>query len=384
MRNGIKYFFLILIVLILPVTELCAFLVVDFQDLPNGKRRVIALNSETQKLRLYQEVRTNWEDRMNGYVITLKSSGRVKIREREDYSKKRKPMIIRSEHKISVHKECKGWKYENLDPFNVWASKKIKEIGPEEIAEILPIPKKKESLGAEFPIFREGHKSVRTLASLSDTDKGVLGELVTTLTMLSFGYTQHASKYEHDHGLDGVFENWSQEYLVLTQSKQGKYAPAAKTIMKNELNEKNIWEKIQKMESQDSELQQTAELIRKYIEKRPDSVYKFACRLMNKGSAQCLVNCLNIHEIPKEGLRLYNVSSKQKRKALQKTLETFEKTPENQLALALKSISLDSIPVEDAFKYLAKSYGFTDQELHSLIVKHTDNKSVKKHHKRQL
>lgn len=57
-----------------------------------------------------------------------------------------------------------------------------------------------------FPIDLDD-KTSQTLQSISLNNKGKLGELCATLTMLSFGYYQHPTKYGGDKGFDGVFES---------------------------------------------------------------------------------------------------------------------------------------------------------------------------------
>lgn len=353
MINKTKSIVLCFLILTLPLTSLQGVIVVDFEDLSDEKTRIVALNTKTQQLLLYKEASQILEEHLNGYILNLTSPGNASIK-KNVLPFLSDPMIIRSKSFISG---CEGWYNRSFTPYNVYSSELITIKSPQEIEAILPKFKKKEDVGADFSITREGRKGVQTLGTLSNASKGSLGELATTLTMLSFGYSQHPAKYGGDNGLDGVFESWSKEYIWLTQTKQEKKQRTAGNIMEKFLNEGKIWETIQDMERIGRpEVKQTAVLIRQYFQEKPQSVYKLSYRMMDKGIAQCQVKPLNIKEFPRKGPKLYKAPLKDKIQSVQSVLGGFEENPDNQLMLVLNAIPLTSMSKEQALSLLTQAF----------------------------
>ncbi|OJW51170.1 MAG: hypothetical protein BGO67_12670 [Alphaproteobacteria bacterium 41-28] len=350
MTNKIKLFFSLLAFFIFSLTSSKGFIVVDFEDISNGKTRIVALNTRTQQLLLYKEVSQVLNERLNGYVLSFASPGNIQVQS----DSPQEAMIVRSKKVISVDQNLQQMPCAS---YNIYSSQQITIKSPQEIEAILPKPKKKEAAGANFPIDREGDKGIRTLESLSNAYKGALGELATTLTMLSFGYTQHPSKYGGDNGLDGVFEDWGRKYLWLTQTKQEKKPRTAPNIMRNFLNEGKIWEAIQEMKRIGTpEVNLTATLINRYLRDRPQAVYKLAYRMMDKGMAQCQMCPLDIQGFPRKGPKLFNAPLKEKVKTVQVIFGGLEETPEKQLTLALNVIPLTSMPKERLLYLVEQAY----------------------------
>lgn len=349
MNKNIRTFFIFLFIYIVALFPSEGIIVIDFEDISSGKTRIIALNTETQQLLLYKEVNGTSADEIEGHKVNL-SSERVYV---QLFTDSDELMIVRSKFEIVCPE---GYDYDDMVDDFLWASKEIKVKSPKKIQSILPKPKKRETQDHGFPISIEGAKGVKTLESLSKDDKGNLGELCATLTMLSFGYIQHPSKYGGDNGFDGVFESCTNNYLWLTQSKQEKKQRTAANIMDRSLNEGKIFEVISEMKKKgEKEVQQTAFLISTYLEEKPEAVYKMAYRMMDKGSAQCQTESVSMHELLKHG-KFIGAPEKEKRKAVRRSLQHCEENPQNQFVLALNTISLASISKEEAFRLLAQAY----------------------------
>lgn len=300
-----------------------------------------------------KEVETGCEEILQGYAFTL-TPNTVRICKKEPSPFSYEPMIVRATRSIIADK---SWGCTQINSYNVRFSEEIKEKTPEEIGTILPRPNMKESRGVGFLISRPQDKGVKTLETLNIHDKGSLGELATTLTMLSFGYTQHPSKYGGDNGLDGIFESWSKQYLWLTQAKQETKQRTALNIMENFLNENKIWDTLQEMKRLgDAEVKTAATLIESYIQDKSQNTYKLAYRMMDKGMAQCQICSLNIQGFFRKGPKLFNAPLKDKTKVLQCIMSRLEATPEKQLALALNALALSSITREEALSLVMRTY----------------------------
>jgi hypothetical protein len=372
MINKLKFIVYTLIIIILPSIPLKGSIVVDFEKISEKKFRVIALNTKTQQLLLYKEIGKNQNEELTefnkyGYTLNIIFNPNINIEVILDLNIfPREPMILCSKNII----HCDGWDHGCLGDYNIYPSDIIIVKTPQEICGILPEPRKKEPSGTFFPIVRYEDKSVKTLENLSIEDKGKLGELATTLTMLSFGYIQHPSKYGGDNGFDSVFETGpfvseeSTKYLFLSQSKQEKKQRTAENIMKVFLNERKIWETIQEMERIGGpDVQATANIIKAYFQEKPKNVYKLAYRMMNKGLAQCYVNELNIQGfIAMKGLRLVKAPLEEKIKSVQDVLSIFEDNFDQQLTLVLTSMS-QNIHKDQALKILEQVYDLPIQEL---------------------
>lgn len=352
MNKKITSFFLLLVNFFLLFSPANGFIAVDCEEISEGKTRVVAIDISEQKLLLYKEARQISDEPLNGYLLSLTSLGSVSIQKQK--SGDIKPIIIRSKGSVSGYE---GWQYTTLGSHKIYSSEIITPKSPQEITAILPEPKVREPAGESFVISKKGDKHVSTLATLSNENKGHLGELAATLTMLSFGYSQHLSKYGGDNGFDGVFQSWNQEYLWLTESKQECKQRTAENIMKHFLNENKIWDTIKQMTNAGSyEVKQTANLIKTYLSERSQFIYKLAYRLMDKGNAQCKVDQLKLAELPPEAIKQLNIPLSDKIRLFQTVLKGFEEAPEKQFNLALNAISLTSIPKEQVLNLVAHMY----------------------------
>ena len=107
--------------------------------------------------------------------------------------------------------------------------------------------KKMSSSEGDFPItlFPPSQNSNDTISNIDNKFKGIIGETVTELTILSLGYTQMISKFSGDHGLDGIFTEPIKNTFIITESKCESPGSSAKTTLKNELNEHQVYIRIQ-------------------------------------------------------------------------------------------------------------------------------------------
>ncbi len=135
---------------------------------------------------------------------------------------------------------------------------------------------------------------IKTLANSNDQYLGDIGETITELTMLSFGYNQLLSKYEGNHGLDGVFIDKSDTpECFITESKCWKKQENASTTMKNLLGEDKIHQKITTGRSKGDNIGQSMESLETFIIDNPGSVFKFAHRTLLGGNSQGAIEKIN-------------------------------------------------------------------------------------------
>jgi len=170
---------------------------------------------------------------------------------------------------------------------------------------------------AAYPvtIFPDTSKVDRTLENIGDTHLGPIGETVTELTMLSFGYDQLCSKYEGNHGLDGVFIDRSDEpECFITESKCWCKSEAATTTMTNYLSENDIYKRIQTGITKGRNIKKSMSFVEDFILYNPKSVFKFAHRTNLSGKSQGALSLLDHDEYSR-------LSGKMTIKALAKELK---------------------------------------------------------------
>jgi len=330
--------------------------IVDFEELSALHTRVITYSVSMQNLLSYDEIDPTkpWAMKVGPYNIVYSVGYQVTIS--LDPAAAYPSLLVRSKGTITAPGGYTygynsvpggGFRYASALPFafSVWSSQQIISRDPETIIkEFLPPPPSKVP-GGSLPINRFYHSDrVETLATLDNNDKGLLGEQVTMLTFLAFGYVQHPSKYEGIHGLDGIFESFSGEYLFLTQSKQKGKSQSAK----HELNEPKIAETLTLMEKYEY-TRATAARVRDFLNSPflnppqgilnppPPSarVYKFAHRVADAGKIQHYIAPLDLDQFPKGSIKLIGALQGQKVLDIQKTLATYEDVPEKQLELVM-------------------------------------------------
>jgi hypothetical protein len=133
--------------------------------------------------------------------------------------------------------------------------------------------------------------------------------------MLSFGYDQLCSKYEGNHGLDGVFIDRSDEpECFITESKCWCKKEAATTTMKNYLSENDIYQKVQTGISKGGSIKKSMDFVEDFILDNPKSVFMFAHRTNLSGKSQGALSLLDHDEYSR-------LSGKMTIKALAKELK---------------------------------------------------------------
>lgn len=207
---------------------------------------------------------------------------------------------------------------------------------------------------ATFHKSREEEKKPFSLLSSDSTDnkdeRGILGELATHLTMLSFGYDSHYSKYGTNNGFDGVFLDDSREpELFITESKCKERADGVEIILRDGLSEKTTVSKLHHIfndthkalsdEAKDL-LQNTGRLIKDYISKSPNRIFKFAHRIKPDGTCQCLVDKFDLKEYNAALLPTLSPQSPDRDKvvALNGLMKQLCNSEEKKVALLLRSI----------------------------------------------
>jgi len=168
-----------------------------------------------------------------------------------------------------------------------------------------------------FPVtrFPDTSKVVRTLENVGNDYLGIVGETITELTVLSFGYDQLCSKYEGNHGLDGVFVDRSNEpECLITQSKCWSKSETAVKTMEKELSESYIYQRIQRGISKGGNIKRSMDFVEDFILDNPESVVKFAHRTNLSGKSQGALSRLDHDEYSR-------LSGKMTVKALAKELE---------------------------------------------------------------
>lgn len=130
----------------------------------------------------------------------------------------------------------------------------------------------------------------KTFANISSNttensnERGIIGELATTLTMMSFGYfTKYPSQNGSNQGFDGVFVDFNSDYLILTESKCRAESETAKKYLEKEMNEKEVHSKISRLALI---YPTTKQLIEEFIQNKPQNIFKFVQRIKPNGKSQ--------------------------------------------------------------------------------------------------
>jgi hypothetical protein len=236
-----------------------------------------------------------------------------------------------------------------------WSSKPIVEKTPAQIKKMITGMKDKQKNDADLYLTRDDSNRLITLESLSDKAKGVLGELLTGLTLFSFGYEQLPSIYKSNNGLDGVFRSLSGAYLLLTQSKAGNSNPMAKTVIANELSEHHVYDRMQLMKTKGSiAVKATYQVILDFLQDRPEHIYKMAQCLFTCGFADLRIMPVEFQKFPKNGIKLYNAPRTIKVEDVQATVTAYEPDAKKQVDLLLDCPSIAALSTEELMLLIMK------------------------------
>jgi hypothetical protein len=145
-----------------------------------------------------------------------------------------------------------------------------------------------------LPIFHAG-KNTKSLASLSEAQRGVIGEILTELTLLAYGYVQLDSKYEGNHGLDGIFVRANPQITCfITESKCREESCKAKAIFEKCLSGATIRKTVTKGKGKEMESSAEAYATLEKLLKGDNRTYRFAHRILASGLTQGYSRILEI------------------------------------------------------------------------------------------
>ncbi len=251
-----------------------------------------------------------------------------------------------------------------------WASHAIEEKTPVEMSHLIKGLKNKHPNDPVFVLDRHDTDEIHYLTSLTNGDKGNFGELITRMTMFSYGYNILPSIYSGNQGLDVIAVSFSGLYLALCQSKVGNANSMAQTVIKNELSEPHISERLKLMDVHGTQGVKASRMtVLQFIQDRPNSIYKLAQCLFNCGLADLQISAFEAAKFPREsGVKIYGAPAAVKLEAVRSTLGTFEPLPMDQFALALNAIPLDGSHKRQALSLLMAKFGIDAQTQASMLA----------------
>lgn len=253
---------------------------------------------------------------------------------------------------------------------NWWASSPIVEKTPMQLMDGIKGLKDKRTRLPDFELLLHDQKDKKhELYELSNGHKGSFGELVTQMTLFSYGYDYLPSIYSGNCGLDGIFLSFSREYLVLTQSKMGNTNNMASVVIQKELAEEQIAQRLALMGVYGSEeVKESQQLAYKFIEESPDKVYKLAQCVYNCGLADLVIKPFDVSKYPKTGTPLYGATQEDKVAGVQTTLATFEPDRIGQLQLALKALDIkNAFPRHQVVRAFLTALGVPEDEQRAFV-----------------
>jgi hypothetical protein len=130
--------------------------------------------------------------------------------------------------------------------------------------------------------------SISPDATTNRRERGILGELVTDLTFLAYGFVKKEAQNGSNQGLDGVFAREGEPYLMLTESKNRQESKKATAYMKSDLSEENLLNRVN--EIPDRQLQA---FILTRMDTTPWLVFKVVQRLKPSGAVESAVATLD-------------------------------------------------------------------------------------------
>jgi hypothetical protein len=147
-----------------------------------------------------------------------------------------------------------------------------------------------------FKIVKKQFASIFNTPADNNYERGVLGELATELTMLSFQYYYNNAKMEYNHGFDGVYIDKSDKpEIFITESKCRSESKSAATYLKEQLSMHNIYTTLTKMSnSRIKSLKTLSENIT--INVQNNNAYAMVHRILDDGRASCVFHNLMYNE----------------------------------------------------------------------------------------
>ncbi len=121
----------------------------------------------------------------------------------------------------------------------------------------------------------------------NNDERGVLGELATELSMLSFQYYLNDAKMGNNHGFDGIYIDESDDpEIFITESKCRSESKSASAYLKEQLSLNQIDDQLSKMEKHKS-LKGLSKQIQMATVK--EKVFKLVHRILEKGNSEFAV-----------------------------------------------------------------------------------------------
>ncbi|MBA4249231.1 MAG: hypothetical protein C0432_00720 [Candidatus Puniceispirillum sp.] len=118
----------------------------------------------------------------------------------------------------------------------------------------------------------------------NNDERGILGELATELSMLSFQYYCNDAKMGNNHGFDGVYIDDSDDpEIFITESKCRSESKSASAYLKDQLSLNQIDDQLSKMSKH-----QALKVLSKQIQKATSKgkVFKLVHRILEGGNSQ--------------------------------------------------------------------------------------------------
>jgi hypothetical protein len=242
---------------------------------------------------------------------------------------------------------------------HVWYSRPIQPKTPEEMSQLIQGTGDKHGSEGDFFLMRHDTRNMHALSSLTNGKKGNFGEQITRMTMFSYGYDFFPSIYSGNQGLDGIFLSICRQYMVLSQSKVGNSNPMAGTVIKNELNEPHINERLKLMLIYGAPAVKASRLlVLKHIKERPYQIYKLAQTLFDCGHADLMIQDFEPLKFPMENIQLFGLTDADKMTVVKRNLDAIEENPLKQMEFAIASIDLSGSPKKAVLRAFINKMGF--------------------------
>ncbi len=190
---------------------------------------------------------------------------------------------------------------------------------------------------SEIVTVPEGNPKYEAAQKASQRERGKLGELVTEMTMLSFGYMPLPSKNSSDQGFNGVWADSAKEptSLFLCQSNCQQQKKSAEAYMNEDLNDEEIARKLKERTPP-----QTRTIIECFMREKPDSLYRLAQRLKKNGQVQSCTKKFDLYSY-RHSTILKNISPtsslEEKKQALEFIATQMNLAPNDMISLILNS-----------------------------------------------
>lgn len=143
---------------------------------------------------------------------------------------------------------------------------------------------KSEEINFNNLALKDGKEDEKIWQNRNSKERGIIGELATEYTMLSFGYKRFDSKYGHNHGNDGIFTSSgnlraTNIEIFITESKARNESKSAEDYM--EEFESKIQQRINLTPG---DIGSTVKLLRY---NHPESIFAFVHRIKEDGFCEC-------------------------------------------------------------------------------------------------